>query len=104
MREVEVEISIIDTGLGISKEGTKNLFSDFNKLDENARSNPQGTGLGLSISKKIIEQMGGSVTVKSKVGKGTEFKMSFLSKCQIRESLVDQESIHGFEFSGEDSK
>ena len=58
-------MSVIDTGVGMSEEGVKKLFIDFNKLDENSQRNKQGTGLGLSICKKMIEQMGGSVSVKS---------------------------------------
>ena len=54
-----------NSGVGISKEGLKNLFIDFSKLDENSKRNSQGTGLGLSICKKIIEKMGGFVNVKS---------------------------------------
>jgi signal transduction histidine kinase len=49
----------------------KNLFIDFGKLDENSQRNKAGTGLGLSICKQIIEEMGGSVTVKSKPNQGT---------------------------------
>jgi signal transduction histidine kinase len=55
----------------MTQEGLEKLFIDFNKLDENSQRNKQGTGLGLSISKKIIEQMGGSVRVESKVGIGS---------------------------------
>ena len=62
---VNIQISVIDTGVGMSEEGVKKLFIDFNKLDENSQRNKQGTGLGLSICKKMIEQMGGSVSVKS---------------------------------------
>ena len=58
-------MSVIDTGVGMSEEGVKKLFIDFNKLDENSQRNKQGTGRGLSICKKMIEQMGGSVSVKS---------------------------------------
>ena len=54
-----IEISIIDNGLGISEEGLKNLFTDFGKLTENENQNKAGTGLGLSICKKIVQQMGG---------------------------------------------
>ena len=64
-RYLNIELSIIDTGVGMSPEGVNKLFIDFNKLDENSQRNKGGTGLGLSICKKIIEQMGGSVDVKS---------------------------------------
>ena len=46
-----IEITIIDTGLGISEEGLKHLFMNFGKLAENAEHNKGGTGLGLSICK-----------------------------------------------------
>ena len=64
-RFIYIQMSITDTGCGISPEGISKLFIDFSKLDENSNRNKQGTGLGLSICKKIIEQMGGSVEVKS---------------------------------------
>jgi len=64
---------IIDSGVGISQEGINNLFMDFGKLSENSERNKSGTGLGLSICKKIIEQMGGSVKVESKLGEGSTF-------------------------------
>ena len=66
-RYIQMQVSVIDTGVGISEEGCKKLFMDFAKLDENSKRNCQGTGLGLSICKNIIEQMGGSVDVKSKI-------------------------------------
>jgi signal transduction histidine kinase len=62
-----------DNGAGISKENIKKLFSDFGKLNEHKHMNVKGTGLGLSICKKIIEQLGGSVTVISKLGVGSNF-------------------------------
>jgi two-component system, sensor histidine kinase and response regulator len=74
-------MSVIDTGIGISEEGIKKLFIDFAKLDENSKRNTQGTGLGLSICKNIIEEMGGSVEVKSKVGEGTEFRLNIKTHC-----------------------
>ena len=72
---IKINLSIIDTGLGISEEGIKSLFKNFGKLSENSHRNCQGTGLGLSICKQIIEQMGGSVTVSSKLGQGTQFSI-----------------------------
>ena len=72
---IDIKLSIIDTGLGISEEGIKGLFKNFGKLSENSHRNSQGTGLGLSICKQIIEKMGGSVSVKSKLGLGTQFSI-----------------------------
>ena len=46
---------------------------DFGKLDEHSKMNAQGTGLGLSICKRMIEKMGGKVSVDSIVGQGTTF-------------------------------
>ena len=70
---VNLQISIIDTGIGISKENLGKLFHDFGKLNDSANRNVTGTGLGLSICKRIIEKMGGSVNVLSEEGVGTEF-------------------------------
>ena len=71
---------IKDTGVGISQEGIKNLFVDFNKLEENQQRNTSGTGLGLSICKRIVEQMGGVVNVESTLGVGTEFHIDLRAK------------------------
>jgi len=78
-----------DTGVGISKEGLDNLFIDFSKLQENASRNKSGTGLGLSICKKIIEQMGGSVSVSSDPGVGTEFTVKMKTKCIVRKLVFN---------------
>lgn len=66
-------MEIIDTGIGIKKENLDKLFIDYSKLDDNSKLNQTGTGLGLSICKRIIEKMGGSVVVKSKLNEGTKF-------------------------------
>ena len=49
VKNVQIEISVIDNGTGISEEGISKLFIQFNKLDENKDQNAGGTGLGLSI-------------------------------------------------------
>jgi len=56
---------------------------DFQTLGEHQRQNERGTGLGLSISKKLIEMMGGSVTVESELGKGTVFIIKIGTKCKL---------------------
>jgi signal transduction histidine kinase len=89
-RFIQLQLSIIDSGIGISEEGLKKLFIDFSKLDENSKRNCQGTGLGLSICKNIIEQMGGKVEVKSVLGQGTSFVINLKTHCIIRKVKVDK--------------
>jgi K+-sensing histidine kinase KdpD len=55
---------------------------DFGKLDEHSKINAQGTGLGLSICKKMIERMGGTVSVMSEVGVGTTFTVSLVMQAK----------------------
>lgn len=87
---INLQIIIADNGCGISPEGQKKLFVDFGKLEENSKSNPTGTGLGLSISKQIIEQMGGSVTVESKLKEGTKFIINFKTKCKSKDVEINK--------------
>ncbi len=61
---------VADTGIGISKEFQKKMFTEFAR-DEKRVSSVQGTGLGLSITKSLVELMGGSIKVDSELGKGT---------------------------------
>ena len=56
---------------------------DFSRLDEHSVMNAQGTGLGLSICKKMVEHMGGSVSVKSELGEGSVFQMDLQTKAKI---------------------
>ncbi len=74
-----VETSIIDTGVGISKEDMSKLFNKFSRLDNSytAAATSGGTGLGLYISKNLVELMHGKIWVRSEgVGKGTTFTVS----------------------------
>jgi signal transduction histidine kinase len=79
----KIKIDIEDNGIGISEENINKLFIDFGKLEDNQQMNFQGTGLGLSICKRIIEQMGGQVSVYSKINKGTTFSFTVCSKIMI---------------------
>ena len=67
------EIRVRDSGIGMSREFTENLFKPFERERTSTVSGIQGTGLGMSITKSIIDLMGGSIDVFTELGKGTEF-------------------------------
>ena len=94
-RYINIQIRVIDTGVGMSQEGVGKLFIDFNKLDENSQRNKQGTGLGLSICKRFIEQMGGSVEVESEVGVGSQFIINVKTKCKVKKCKIVDENYQG---------
>ena len=66
-----VLFTVWDTGIGIAPEDIDHIFDRFFKADRS--HNTKGTGLGLAIAKEIIEQMGGTISVESKIGEGSKF-------------------------------
>lgn len=72
---VHVNIIVRDTGEGIPSEKLNYIYEDFYQVDNSFSSSSAGVGLGLSIAKKLIDKMGGHITVDSVIGKGTEFKI-----------------------------
>ena len=68
-----IEVSVADTGVGISQEDQKRLFQPFQQLESTLTKKYEGTGLGLSISKRIVELHGGRIWVESEEGKGSRF-------------------------------
>ena len=67
------EIHIKDTGIGMSQEFARRIFEPFEREHTSTVSRIQGTGLGMAISKNIIDMMGGTITLTTEQGKGTEF-------------------------------
>ncbi len=66
-------LSVSDTGIGIQPEELQGLFQPFHQIDTGLSRKHEGTGLGLSICKKLMDMMGGSITVESQWGLGSTF-------------------------------
>ena len=85
------EFRIKDNGLGMSKEFLKHVFDAFEREETSTKSGIQGTGLGMSITKKMVELMGGDISVESEKDKGSEFTVTLDLKLQQN---VKQIPIH----------
>jgi CheY-like chemotaxis protein len=84
---------VIDTGIGISEEEMKMIFEEFLQLNNSKSVRRGGTGLGLAISKKLAEILGGSLTARSELNKGSTFTFSVPFKqinLLITESLKEK--------------
>ncbi|MEI7672383.1 MAG: ATP-binding protein, partial [Deltaproteobacteria bacterium] len=71
--EAELEISVQDTGIGMTEEEISRLFTAFTQADSSTARRFGGTGLGLAISRNLVELMGGTLQVESVFGKGSIF-------------------------------
>ena len=76
----EFVFRVRDTGIGMSKEFLKVIFQPFERMHTATVSGIQGTGLGMSITKNLVEMMGGTITVSSEEGKGSEFTVTLRFK------------------------
>lgn len=88
-----VEISVADTGTGISPENQGRIFDRFFQVGDSLTRTSKGTGLGLSITKMLIEAHGGRISVESEVGKGSRFFFSLpiFSQKNLEMSRLDAE-------------
>ncbi len=80
-----------DTGIGMSEEFVINIFESFSREESRVRK-IEGTGLGLAISKKLIDMMGGSIEIESRVGEGSRFRLEidFPTAEQFAEAGIDE--------------
>ena len=79
----KVEISVIDTGIGIDKECQKFIFDRFNQVVDEQSEVKGGSGLGLTITKNIVEMHNGNINVESELNKGSKFTINLPAKTYI---------------------
>ena len=81
--EVLWEITVRDTGIGMSEEFIKDIFKPFVQADNGPRSTYMGTGLGMAIVKNLVDRMNGTIGIDSTVGVGTTIKVELPFKVAI---------------------
>ena len=89
-KKIDLQIAVIDTGIGIRDEDLNKLFSSFQRVDMSANRKIEGTGLGLAITKQLVEQMDGFVRVESTYGQGSTFSVS------LPQTVMDNTPIGDF--------
>jgi signal transduction histidine kinase/ActR/RegA family two-component response regulator len=99
---VNLLFEIKDTGIGIKSKGIKKLFTPFTQANTSTTLNFGGTGLGLAISNRIVNLMGGDISVSSVLGSGSTFSFELLFKVvaevetkQIKKESVKKETLCG---------
>lgn len=112
INENDLEIIVEDTGPGISEDDRKIIFEEFRQVDANLNRKFSGSGLGLAICKKYVDLLNGTITLNSKIGKGSIFTIKIpniikakIERCQnINEEKNEQPNLFALIISdGNDS-
>ncbi|MCM1371138.1 MAG: response regulator [Clostridium sp.] len=94
-------ISVVDTGRGIREEKINELFTKFNRLDEDKNTAIEGTGLGLAITKSLVELLGGKIVVQSKYGIGSRFTVYLKQTIvEVNDNQIEKEQVVDIDLSG----
>lgn len=84
---------VTDTGIGIAKDQTDNIFKEFKQAHDGIEKKYGGTGLGLNISKRMIELLNGTIDVESVVGEGSVFTIT-LPLVLAQEDVMDSSKVN----------
>ena len=88
----DVILTVADTGIGIPEESLSKIFTDFYRASNAMKTSETGTGIGMSIIKSIVEDHGGTITVKSREGEGTTFTVRIPAVLDINELVSKKNS------------
>lgn len=96
-----INITVIDTGIGIESKNFEYIFKRFRKVDSDHTIKGGGIGLGLSLSKAYAEMLGGEISIQSQLGKGTMFSfyIPLILKTKLDAELTEQLGIRYAEVS-----
>ena len=94
-----IAITVSDTGIGISEEHLSHIFDEFRQADSSTSRRFGGTGLGLAIAKKYANLLGGTISVNSTIGKGSEFTLILPLRYTSENRITEAETPTGFNHS-----
>jgi signal transduction histidine kinase len=83
-----VTINVRDTGIGIPEDKQEAIFQRFQQVDKSLRKQQEGSGIGLSLVKALVEKHGGRISLKSKLGSGSEFTITL--PCRVLPGKKDE--------------
>ncbi len=89
----KLSITITDTGIGIAENHLVHIFDEFRQADGSTSRRFGGTGLGLAIAKKYANLLGGTVTVKSELGKGSSFTLTLPLSYSVENRIMEEPAI-----------
>jgi signal transduction histidine kinase len=84
-KDEKVLISVKDNGIGIPEDKLGVIFERFRQVDKSLTRNHEGSGIGLSLAKSLVEMHGGTIFVKSEIGKGAEFVVELPTAVLLKE-------------------
>ena len=84
---INLIVTVSDTGIGMEAESMEKIFTSFSQIDTRRNRQEGGIGLGLAISQALVQRMGGVITIKSKLGKGTAVRVV------VPQKVVDAQPI-----------